>query len=590
MEDHNQQEFNDPIQPQEFSDPIQSNDSANSEEMNTYWETDINTQKQFSAEPSQKSSNNPMPETPEEFYEYYQKKMSDQTPIQPIAYPTEPVRKNKSSGKIFAAVITILILIGAGTVAFAFRSTLLNTFALLTKNPVNYYSSIEKGNLNTTTNLIKHIKTNQNIAQHTSAEFTLNRNSVDNLLKKYSQTGLSDIENELGISLKSFGLDAYVVKQDKLLYEKLGLSLNKTNVISAEAYLDNDNVKFRLPQLSSAYIKISQSDKTADISKLFSSKLTDSNDIADFLNRYGTIVIDHVKHVRINKNTKLTQGDISVNCSKLTVTITSADQKNMEAAILKSAKSDDYIIDMLPSFDTTKEEYIKSIDKLLADLKDGNIKSDQKDIKMDVYVDRNGKIIGRDIEVNKNGEYGKAFSYSLLDKNNKSYISINLYDDKDKDALNITGNIVKKNDAYDGSLTINSASSDIPTAVSLNVDFKDCRIEYKNNMLSTNGTFTITTPSMKNMKYTMDFDSSDDVQKCKMAITNGGSSVVTIDTKTEQLKGYAIPAISETDKVYDSKDASSYLKTIDTKKYINDLSKKLGLKKKILNNLLANID
>lgn len=590
MADNNQQEYNNPIQPQNFSDPIQPQDDTKSEKENTYWEANIHGYNQFSAEPSQNNNNDSMPDTPEQFYEYYQKKMNEQAPIELIDYSQEPVRKNKSSGKLFVAVITILILIGAGTAAFAFRSTLLNTFALLTKKPVTYYSLLEKGNLNITTNFIKQMKANQDIAQHTSAEITLDRNSIDTLLKEYNQTGLSDIENELGTSLKSFGTDAYVAKQDKLVYEKLGLSLNRTNVISAEVYFDNGNVKFRLPQLSPSYLNISQSVNAAGISMLFFPYLTNSNKIADFINRYGTIVIDHVKNVRIDKNTKLTQGDISVNCSKITVTFTSKDQKNIEAALLRSAKSDDFIIDMLPTFHTSKNEYIKSIDKLLADLKDGKTISDRKDIKMAVYVDRNGKIIGRDIEVFKNGTYGKAFSYCLLNQNNKSYISLDLYDNKDNDTLRISGNTIKKNDTYDGILTINNTFSGSPTGISFNVAFHDCRFQLKKQMLYTNGKFTITSPSINNMKYTIDFDASDDVQKCKMVINFDGSSVVTIDTKTEQLKDYKIPKISETDKVYDSKDTSSYLKTIDTKKYINDLSKKLGLKKELLNNLLANIN
>lgn len=516
-------------------------------------EDNINDQKPVRAESPQASNNNPMPETPEEFYEYYQKKMSDQTPIQPITYSTGPVKKNKSPRKISTAMITIFLLIGVGTAAFAFRNTVLNTFALLTKNPANYYLSIEKTNLNVATNLIRQVKTNDNTAHHTSVEFTLNRDSTNSFLKKYTQTGLVDVESELGITLKSLKLDQYTAYQNKQYYEKLGLNINKTNVISAQAYLDNNNITLQLPELSPAYLKISQSDNVAGSGMLFSSKPTNSKELADFIDRYGNIVFEHIKNVSIDKNSKLTRGDISVNCSKLTATIDSKAQENIEAAILKTAKSDNYIIDKLPIFHTTKAEYIKTVDKLLADFNGGKTGSDRKDIKMAIYVDRSGKIIGRDIEVSRNGNYSKTFSYSLLDKNNKTYISLNVYDDKGKSTLTISGNSVKKNGANEGTLTI-------------------------------------TSPSNKDMKYTMNFSSSDEVQKCKMAIALGDSSIATINTKVERLKEYKIPKISETDKIYDFMDASSYLKTIDTKEYINDLSKKLGLKKKLLNNLLSNIN
>lgn len=484
MEGNNQREKIDLIQP-----PW---DSSSGDE-STYWESNLNKQQQFRAESPQ--NERPIFETAEQFYEYYEKKMKDQNPIPDVHTSEEPIKKKKSSGKVFTSVIIILILIGIGTAAFAFRNTLFNSFALLTKKTVNYYSFVEKNNLTSATNLMKQLNINENIARHTSVEFTLNRNYTDTLLKKYTQTGLNRIESEFGISLKSFGLDAYATKQNKQTYEKLGLNINKIDVISVEEYIDSNQTKIRLPQLSPAYLKMTQSDDDADVGVLFSSGPSDSKKLADLIGRYGNIVFDQIKNVSLDRMSKLTRGDRTVSCSKLTATITGKDQIAIETAILKYAKTDDYIIDMLPSLHMTKAEYIKLINKLLADLKNDKTASNRMDIKMTVYVDRSGKIIARDLEQTKNG-----------------------------------------------------------------------------------------------IKYTMDFTFKNDVQKCKMDVIFDGSSVVTIDTIAEQMKDYKIPEISASDKVYDSKDTSSYLKTINKEKYINELSKKLGMKKEVLNDLLGSFE
>ena len=513
----------------------------------------------------------PSPETPEQFYKYYEQQLNGGTPSQqntpqpqntPTGYTSPGYSqagysqagysaaemnsqppKRKKRRKVFAFVIILLLILSAAVVvAYAYQDTLLNALALYTKSQANYYAYVEKKALHESVdNLTPYLNfSTQDVAYDVSTDVTFNRETLNSLMQSSLGISLADLESSIGLPIENIGLDVLFGYNNNLLNETLELRLNQVELITLELLMDTTKQEMfmRLPGLSDAYLKqsLANGDTASNTNTELLELMTPDRNV-DVLYRYSDIIVDHVTQVTTDKNTVLTLDTLERNCTKLTVTITKENMNNMTLAVLDEASEDDYFLDMLPMFEMTKAEYQKSISDMKAKVKASDKTLSSGSIQMLVYVDSSGNIIGREFGAK---DSLASFGYTSLIKDSYHEFNVYLKDDAGNKLLNAGGNQTKDQDTYDGTITIDLIvpSSELLSNLSFDIKYEDVRSEKKDNRILNYGTYTLSSLDLMGLQIIMENSVVDDIQNNKTIVQMGAATLVTIDTKVDYLKDF----------------------------------------------------
>lgn len=589
MEDNNRSQ--DPINPDLGQNNLNPQNDGQDTKESTYWEN-IN-QAQPNTPAGQWADNDAQQtqasQTPEQFYQYYQQQMNgaagnQQNYAQPQynqPYYQQGINqkppKKKHRGALVALIVVLLLIFTAAGTAFALRNTLSNTFAKMTKSPAEYYSYIEKNEIKDAVDQIAAYPDLQNSkpqAAHVTTDLSFNRDSIDSLLQSTGMS-LSDLESMLGVKLENVGFDATVATNGDISNEIIGLRLNKTNIISAEMFMDSTakDIFLRVPELSKAYLSISSKDapSSVDISGL---KNLNSEKIADLMTRYSNIIIDDIKDVQIENNATLSVDTLTTECTRLTVTISSEDFAAMVKDVLEEAKNDQTIIDLLPMLNISEDDYKNSIDDAIDNANADNYTD--TNLVMKVYVNSKGEVIGREFS---DEETDGGLGYTVLSSGDKTEYRLYVNDDSGNEVFNIEGNHVKNQDgAYTGDARVDvSTNNDTISNVRVDISYEDLRTEKKNGHSYQYGTVTISSMDLMGMQVTMDYSVEDTVQKCKVDVQMGAVSVVSADIAVDYPDNYDVTMPDNNAEVYDINDISSYEATMDLQGYITKLADQLGI-------------
>jgi len=496
-------------------------------------------------------------------------------------YPNPPKKKFRG-GLVALITLFLLLVVGAGT-AFAFRDTLMNTLAKSTKSPTEYYKYVEKNSISKAVDTFTPYLNNnlltakKSTAYHLTSDITVNKKSLDSLMQSSLGTSLSDLETQIGLPLDSVGIDAIIAMDGDKLNETFKLSLNQVDLITAEMFFDTaaQKILMRFPELSSAYLSLSSEDAPSANSAAILKLLTAAR-ISDLLKRYSDILIDNINQVEAEDNATLSLDTLSIDCTKLTVTITEEDAYQMALDVLDKAKQDEAIIELLPMFNLTKEEYQDAIDNEITQMKDSTDTTSDGSIQMLVYVDNNGTIIGREIDVD---DSDSAFGYTLLSKKDYNEYNVFAKDDTGASIFDLTGDQTNDNGTYDGQAVMSISGTDqFSSAFSLDISYDNLHTEKKNDIPYQYGTVTISSLELMGLQVTLDYDVKDDIQTNQMVFQLGADSLVTVDSKIEYLKDYEITSPASDAEVYDiTTESDSYMATADIDAYLAVLSDKLGV-------------
>lgn len=484
--------------------------------------------------------------------------------------------KEKSHKKLITVFLALLIILSGSAAAYAFRGQIINTFERLTKTPAEYYAFVEKKNISQSMQDIRPYLglLNQNTAYNVKTNISINRDSLDSLLQNSLNASLSELEDEIGVPLNNFGINTYYGRKDNITNETITLRFNQVDLITAEFFINSVAKDFlvRIPELSKACLKISGNDTSSGLS-LSKADIPTAAETSDLLVRYGNIIIDNLTHVELIKNSSLQLDTLSADCTKLSVTITNDDAKNISEAMLKEAREDEYIIKLLPMFKITKDEYQKSVDDSLTELKGTDVLL-PKDFVMNVYVDKSGNIIGRDITSSS-----AEFSYKLLSKGHYDEFKMYLKNAPGTNLLEITGSKTKTDGAYDGKAAVKITDPGEVKFKNINIDvaFEDYRIEKKNNRMYQYGTFTVSSPELMGIQINSESSVKDGIQNNKLTLRMGASPLITVNSTKEYLDEYTVGMPPEDVKVYDYTDYDNYAASIDFEAFVDKLSEKLGV-------------
>ena len=234
---------------------------------------------------------------------------------------------------------------------------------------------------------------------------------------------------DLDVSWLSDILLSGETKIDGDLYEaKIGIGLGDVQLLSVHVYMDmaNGEIYMGIPEVSDQYLMVSQA-ALANGGMAISGDMAISGsmgtmylgDIAEFLpsadvveqllNKYAGLVLDSIEKVEKSEQT-LTAGGLEQTATELKVVLREKDLAKMVLAVLKEAKNDTMIRDIIED----GEDYVRdmgvtiagdlykgfqnAVQELIDDLEDQEFDEDGESIELYVYLDGSNQIIGRKIE------------------------------------------------------------------------------------------------------------------------------------------------------------------------------------------------
>jgi hypothetical protein len=496
--------------------------------------------------------------------------------------------KKASQGKLRVSILIFVLLLAGTAAAYAFQDTLRNTFALLTKNPSQYYVYVEKNSLQESVDaLVPYVNlAPKNSAYDLSTDITFHREALDSIMQSTLGSSLSDFESSDRKPIETIGIDVLAANQNGQISETLGIRLNQINLITLEIFMDTlkQELLLRLPELNQAYLmqSLTESELISGISK-FPANLPTADVIAILLNRYGNLLIDPMTKVTLEQNTSLTLDILSVNCNKLTITIDEQDRKAIAIALLAETRQDEDILALVPLFGISVEAYQQRVDDMILELQASNasLLSGQP-LQMLVYINSSGKIIGREFRTE---DSPAAIGYTVLAK--KDYQEYHFYVKGNSGNMVIEGigNQTKEQGAYDGTITVNCdvPSSKFRSNFSFDIKYSDVRTEIANSHLYQYGTYTLSSLELMGLQMRMENSVSSETQYNKIIFQLGASPLVTIDSTLNYRSNYAVALPPDTAEIYDAAQSERYMESLKADEYLTKLSQQFGID---LNDLL----
>lgn len=499
----------------------------------------------------------------------------------------EAPQKKRSKAPIMIAVVALLLIAFSAT-AFAFGKKARNSLAMLTKSPAEYFTYVVDKSVDQSMDKVtKHLDASgvgQDIAVESSVKLSYDKDTVSALLQSSMGMTIENFEALIGIPLDSVGFDIIVALEDKDLYEKLGLNFNNIDIITAEIFMDNLEMMIRLPELSPAYLiqSLDMGKYGADSVDMdlinHALEVLSSDKTADFIRRYVSIVTAEIKDVELSKGKDLTVGDITVKANLLTASLTDETLYNIATKILEEAKDDEYILDLLPLFDMSEEDYQYEINYLLEDVKSYLTDLDKEEVLLiDLYVNSDGEGLGYHMTFKDSGSDTFELAFSNVEDNNKGEYEFYMTDSYSQDGLKLSGNHLIRNGAYTGSAVIDIISTYNPN-MSFTIKYDDIKYATKNNHLYAYGNINISSLMMMGMEIEIEYDVDGAYQLANIYLNMGSSPLVTLEASSRYLDNYKLPEPDSNAKVYDIiTEIDAYSSTINLEGFISDLSDRLGV-------------
>lgn len=454
------------------------------------------------------------------------------------------------------------------------------------ENTTDYYQSVEK------TNLEKQID-----------DFTkLYGVYMENYKKTASGIGAEatikaefdpDFAAALGLkNLKSFKTTTVTRQTDKkadsiFAFFTNDIELTSMNVLSD---VEKEVTYLLIPELSKAYLKIpansayGNSYSTAglftakDVMEFFGNNPLTEELLNKLLKRYTAAALGEIRNVSA-MDYFMTAGSISGDQTMLTVKI---DEKTMLAIaekVLKTARTDEDLADLLVKLKLcTKEQYGLMVDAALSSI------ASQKDLYdvlenetlfvMRVWVDTQGNITGREFLSDADTS---ILGYKKLKAGTNTGIEA-WFSPAEEEVLKLSGTVSEGNGLYNGdlSLSITDAYMDVPLV--FNLALQDFSITSKDATSYMNGKFVITSTSLPGQRIEAALYGNELQQNIKAELIQETTKLVTVTITSKVLPYEDFELPSASDKVYDMEtQLEAYLNETDLAGYLENINKKIDV-------------
>ena len=323
-------------------------------------------------------------------------------PIQPapVAPAWSPIPEEPENGKkggkvigIAIACVAALVLI-IGGIAFMARDKVSNAFHKTFDKPKDYYSYVEKKNLTALTN-------------GTGAEAVT---KMIDQIKKESTSVTETVKIKLGTRGRDFTALAQSAGVDLSWLDSVGVTysgsikdtqikfafapiLNDVTIANVIALLDaKEGMAYTcIPELSEKYIGVSfgddydyeefaeQMEKVYGMFEQIAAACPSNEEVEKLILKYYQIAMEQVEEMQKDK-AKLEAGDVTQDCTLLTMELKSKDVQKILGAIVKELRKDKEVKDMLEKFCDCMKEYDDSIDS-----KETDVILHAKEVRYNIY-------------------------------------------------------------------------------------------------------------------------------------------------------------------------------------------------------------
>ncbi|MCR5460040.1 MAG: zinc ribbon domain-containing protein [Acetatifactor sp.] len=402
--------------------------------------------------------------------------------------PQQGKKGGKSLGIVIAAVAAIVVLIGG--IAFMARDKVGHAIHKTFDKPKDYYAYVEKKNLTALTNgtgaetvtkVLDQIKSENTSITETMRIRLGSRGKDFTALAKSAGVDLSWLDS-VGISYTGTVKDT----QMKLAFAPI---LNDVTLANVIAMLDmkEGQAFLSIPELSDKFVGVSfgdaynyeelaeQMEQIYGAFEEMAKACPDAEAVEKLTLKYYQIVMDQVEEMQKDK-AKLEAGDVTQDCTQLTMELKSKDVQKIVSAVIKELKKDKDVKKMLEQFCESMKDYDDSMDseevynRFLEELDEAEAHVEEIEIDkivIEVYVDGDGKIIGRSINVKKDDE-SVTVKYGVARKGDKVGVEISFKTPDEDSDVTIIGNGTEKSNKFNGDYKLKVAGQNV-----LTVDVED---------------------------------------------------------------------------------------------------------------------
>jgi len=408
----------------------------------------------------------------------------------------------------------------------------------------------------------------------------------------------SDLAAALGLkNFRSVQADVESKLTDKKADSKITYFVNDFKIITLDVLqdLENDIMYMVIPELSKAYLKISANSlgntklfTTKNVIDFFTSDKISASQLNRLLKKYANIAISQIKDVSA-MDYYTSAGNIGDNQTMYTVKIDKKQYLAMAENVLKTARLDEDLKNLLVSLNVcTKEQFVQKIDtalKSVAQQKKAAASKNENLLTMEVWVDSQGNVTGREFAFNFNSNT-ITIGYKALSNGSNTGIDIWFSPDKGH-TFQLNGTIKEENGCCNGDLTLTYADLTQKTEQKFDVLLSDITTVTKDNVNYVKGNIIITSKALPGFKVEVNLSGSETEQLIKAEVVQGTSKLatVTVNSKVVPFKDFSLP--SESDQIYDFKTQyNEYVKGLDVEGFIADINSKINLDE--INSLLEN--
>lgn len=547
------------------------------------------------------------------------------TPVQEQAQiPAVPVMQGQPAGKkagkkkglfiALAAVLSVVLLVGI--ILLINIAAIGNFFRKTFSTPDEYYQYVE---MRAATEAAEHMSNIYgNMLERTDISDKLV--SLD-MIAKMSEDGQKLIETFVPYDLDwlqeiTGGLDINI--KDKMLSMSFETALGKQNIVSGDFIADIENGKcfLKVPELAEKYLGIEMEDVSVSYSEmsLLGASMLDMNamrhNVAPDAETVEKLAVSYMKTalacVRDVDMTsdELSVGDISRTYTKLTITIDEDTCQEMAEAILKQVMKDselkklfiataestlesyemmygdeDYYEESFGelSAEDAYEEFLDDIEQMLDNV--DAITMDGK-IKMNIWVDNKGNIVGREIRINT--EYDKVvICYQMVEDGSKFALEAK-YDDGYEE-IELNGNGTKSGEVLSGDFVLEERGMELLNVSAEKLDTESLKDGFLNGSL----TFSLGEDAMSaygesyglsvRTDYAVRVDSSMKKNEENMMITllRDECELFTLDLATKEGKGKKVetPSGKKVTEITDEEELIEWVLDADWDKLLQNLEK-----------------
>lgn len=460
-----------------------------------------------------------------------------------------------------------------------------NLFAKAAGSPAEYYQFIEKENLNSkidsmTKRYADYVNEYQkSLKQQIGTELTMNAVLSPAFAKS---AGLED--------LKSIKATMTNMSKGDIFKSSMTLFVNDKSLASMETYFNQEGLYyFLIPGLSKAYLKLSMNDLAgANVSssqrmQKFMEDPISEKEVNTLLKKYAFMAISQVNKVDMTENCELNINGAAVTATKLTVHVDQKTSLTIAKEILSAAKKDTELKKLFAGLGiyTEKqydEEIKDSLKEVNSDLKalDNKKSTGTDSARMYVWIDGNGKIIGRSFKI-MDGKDSSSFGYQTAQKGItmgvKAWVK-----EGGITTLEAAGSFTKGLSGISGTMTLGFADEYSTTPEAFKISLKDFKYTVKGSNEFINGDINVSGKSLDgisfNVKCAGDFNRQNVI--FEVLQENQLMETVTMTVKEVPFKDFNLPS---SEKVYDlMTESDQYMLEADFENYLKGIKEKSDVK------------